>query len=1696
MKEKTQSSANFNVNIQQDNFISACMTGVDPRTGVFSNSTTLFDYSSCFSDARFSFVLNYNSKNMYSNQGYGYGFTDNLSRYDEEKKLLSLSSGQIYKIANDPIEGQPEIADCKYSDFTFKKILLRSPDGAVSQKIYYIMYMNGVVEKLENVDINGDEQTCYVPSVILYGVGGEIQIFWDYNNGIPQLRTVRENKKAINTNTELLSFGYDEKENIKIQVFEDTEYSYSMSLILNTKTLLIQIKNTGLDIFGEHSWKFKYSNVAGKNNLLEEIRYPSGRKDTIEYKRSENTFSLTLPEDSVLYCVWLYQIIPQFMSGIKQIATSYIFNWAGDNDHYSSVEGFLNIRREVIKKIIRTYNKFHLLISERIEAGMTVKHVSYTYNDCDETKTFVYQSPKYQCINKIRTTFTDNASANVKQRDEVVSMEYDEYGNLVKQENDNNTTFLFIYTNIIRRGQQIVETPNGYWVMKSTSIEYPGNVKSNIRKDYIHELFTDSVNGSDSDGGIGSYKIVPIEEELFINHVLVNTTSLTYHWGLKDNVEFGKLKSHTLHCFDRKIVKSFKWDYLFGKLVLRTRNENDDLYSFETVKFNGVTGLIQSSFDGLSKWIEYTRDNLGRIILVTLTSNFDDQKKKKTFQYSYKYKFKEQSGTLNYEVETKDLYGNKIYERYDGLGRMQTVAILKNNSDKERIIHSYKYNELSQLVHEDRFSYKGNEKLSLINIYSYDPWGNINKVRHDDGVEENIVSDVVNRTVTHWLSHGNDSINKTMTEFDINNQPVIFKRYSLDDQYTQLTLERDASGRVVNKKDELGRITHYGYDLQDRVNIITLPDHSVITKSYNKYSEEQLIEQLTFTSFNGKEFEIGTQTFDALNRLKESQAYGVTTKYHYNLDRPLPDEITFADGTTILYENDYGLKNKILSITDKEKKFRNEFLYSYIDDSLIETKYISAHDTYIEKITEDTENSSLVINTTFTHDNNSIDITYKQENYINNDGISKITDENNTEYVYTHDKHGRLTEINSGKIKTEILYDKFSRIGHITESDELGKSALQLVYDEFGREIQRRVALSLTCEKPVPDPFQSLNLLVETMYYANNLIKSRVIKQLKENVEIIRIESFIYDELDRIKNYQCRGDVLTTDKSGKGIRAVAYAYDEVGNICEANSTYVDNSHGDIKFFYDKTNPFLLRRMYNTSTLDFTDYEFSNLGYLLRKKHTQTVGAHSTKAKESIYYYDSSLNLSTIEKTSYENNVVRDSYVTEYKFGNSNKVLFKKILTEGKKTEEISTFRGNDDEIINMIDFKNKMQYQSVNFLHGEAKQINIQNQNDLVKKKIITNNSGTPFFVLNFNNGKYQGSAVPTTDIYGSVSQSDLPVGINGYLYDAHADGYLLGSRLYDAENKRFTTPDNLSPFNGGNLNPYIYCNNNPVNNDDKSGYLTNQHWKIPVYIAGSLSIVSGIATLGGSLAMSSVMMTVFSIFEIGAGILGIKSIQGDGNEHELAIGGVSSSIGLGISLLHAFGKFRYPLSKSLKRFFDFNKSQQTLRNLSFDKKKKEIMGLKYLGYGVSVFDDTYKNKPRLNIYSHGKKTSLIETRLDNSGKLLQVNKLDYEGLDQLLGSIGGINYDNYASIRIIACHSADFGFLTPPLGYDMHQITGLPVKAFQGTVTSFGYPPEILQSSFEKFAHDPHAMQNILKQFASRFEIVHNANYSPKHFS
>lgn len=89
----------------------------------------------------------------------------------------------------------------------------------------------------------------------------------------------------------------------------------------------------------------------------------------------------------------------------------------------------------------------------------------------------------------------------------------------------------------------------------------------------------------------------------------------------------------------------------------------------------------------------------------------------------------------------------------------------------------------------------------------------------------------------------------------------------------------------------------------------------------------------------------------------------------------------------------------------------------------------------------------------------------------------------------------------------------------------------------------------------------------------------------------------------------------------------------------------------------------------------------------------------------------------------------------------------------------------------------------------------------------------------------YDGSTrqVNLYSAFGSVDnvQNGLLPGFNGERLDPFTGVSHLGNgyRAYNPILMRFTCPDNESPFGVGGINPYAYCQNDPVNCTDPSGH-------------------------------------------------------------------------------------------------------------------------------------------------------------------------------------------------------------------------------------------------------------------------------------
>ncbi|SDJ51067.1 RHS repeat-associated core domain-containing protein [Pseudomonas abietaniphila] len=155
-------------------------------------------------------------------------------------------------------------------------------------------------------------------------------------------------------------------------------------------------------------------------------------------------------------------------------------------------------------------------------------------------------------------------------------------------------------------------------------------------------------------------------------------------------------------------------------------------------------------------------------------------------------------------------------------------------------------------------------------------------------------------------------------------------------------------------------------------------------------------------------------------------------------------------------------------------------------------------------------------------------------------------------------------------------------------------------------------------------------------------------------------------------------------------------------------------------------------------------------------------------------------------------------------------------------------------------------------------------------------------------------------------------LGFNGERRESVTGHYLLGAgyRAFNPVLMRFNSPDSLSPFEAGGLNPYAYCVGDPVNFVDPTGHLPS--WAMmAIGIAGgiALGVVSGgVGTfLAGTMAASTAAAAGNTAMVIGVGLelasvgTGIAGTATGGEEGDL-LGKISMGLGFAAGAVGGFG--------------------------------------------------------------------------------------------------------------------------------------------------------------------------------------------------
>ncbi|WP_110972468.1 RHS repeat-associated core domain-containing protein [Pseudomonas huaxiensis] len=167
---------------------------------------------------------------------------------------------------------------------------------------------------------------------------------------------------------------------------------------------------------------------------------------------------------------------------------------------------------------------------------------------------------------------------------------------------------------------------------------------------------------------------------------------------------------------------------------------------------------------------------------------------------------------------------------------------------------------------------------------------------------------------------------------------------------------------------------------------------------------------------------------------------------------------------------------------------------------------------------------------------------------------------------------------------------------------------------------------------------------------------------------------------------------------------------------------------------------------------------------------------------------------------------------------------------------------------------------------------------------------------------------------YG-VQSSDAPLairmGFNGQFREPQG-WYCLGNgyRVYNPVLKRFHSPDRISPFGKGGINPYAYCQGDPVNHTDPTGQFIEWLGSNPLHSLGvNIALMLGniVTTILSPVGGAALWSTRFSLLgaTLGAagasmqlgGIQAAKAVSIAGTLGSLA--GASLRVGLGIQTIY-----------------------------------------------------------------------------------------------------------------------------------------------------------------------------------------------------
>ncbi|MEV6978547.1 RHS repeat-associated core domain-containing protein [Kitasatospora sp. NPDC093806] len=1377
---------------QAGNFGSAVAGGVDPRTGLFNVRISLGNLVGNRNlGPSLPLVLGYSPLNG-TDAGLGRGVSLGLTTYDRDNRLLALATGEQYKVQE---------TDSKVV-LTQKK--LDTVRVAKDRDAYRLVHKSGDVEVLTGPRTG---PALKVPTALLTPAGHGLSLSWDFRGGpVPRLSSVAD---ADDT---LLTVDYTGKTKATLTVLPGRSEGYRVELRFQNN-LLTSVYHYGLGAGSPLVWTFS-SEPIGRQGVwgswITGVTMPGGMSETVTY--AQGGTGHRFPDSAGLPALpYVTRHVRKPGGGRPQTEVTYAYTddnflggnsgaaWNSDLDNlYGILTGYTYGSTESVTtggrttRTTRTYDSYHLQTDETTTRNGCSRQVSTEYYAVVGRR-FEQQDDRFQLPKTRTVTWT---GPDGRSRDEVTRTEFDDAGNPRSRTAPDGTRTDWEFYPAGGSGSDCPPDPNGFTRWPRTVTHTPPATAFDapaLRTSYSYAAH------STPDSRVPT-AVLKATERRYADGLLLRREDTSYGTS---GPEFGRITGLTeVEYPDGEDGDHYSAGHTFtfrsdGEALVQTHQltTHDGLTTTRSQRRSRFTGRLWSATDPQGNGVTLTYDGLGRGL--TRTTNPG------TVYQATETHAHEVGTSAPFVTTSTDPLGNQWRTSRDGAGRPYLGERRPAGGDGAwQVVRRVEYDELGRVTTESVTDQLpgGGTAAALTRTLSYDDWGALSAVGYDDGTGRLTRVDPVALTATVQQLGGGGPVTGTgTTTFDTRGEPVTTERFDLKGASAgRRALEHDGWGRLRRETDELGNTTGYDYDARGRLTRTTLPDGTAVVRGYAPFSADGLATALAVA---GNAY--GAQEFDGLGRLTRTSSGGRTWSYRYDRDAdPLPARVGTPDGQQLGFGYVPELGNALARV--QAGPLTQTLGHDPVTGHLTSAREASPDGDVT--VTRDYTPAGLPRTETTTRSGES-DATTRWT--FSPGGLeTDCTGPDGTARQTVRDAFGRITGITDPAMGVSVSYDAGGRPISWTARDPRSGYTLTttLTLDDFGREVARSTRDGLG---------HTWSLTQE--WLDNDLLARRT---SGSGATLLRDETFGYDGRNRLTSYGCDGPEPPTDARGNAITAQTFGYDAFGNVTRCRSRYADGSEDTATHLYeDPADPCRLTGVTHTGgghppriTLAYdaagrltTDRAGRTLGY-------DPLGRLRSTGPANRYGYDP-LNRLLTQRTDGRTSVLH------YR-GES----LAAVTEDGRPARLLRL--GSGGYVARTRDGRTRL---------------------------LGTDGTGTVRLAAGAD-----GQEAYARTAYGErpVDGADSVPGFTGQRSDPVTGWYHLGNgaRAYDPVLLRFASPDILSPFGAGGVNPYAYCAGDPVNRVDPSGHLSWMAWLgIGLGVAGlALAVVTGgmaIVAAGGVMA-------------------------------------------------------------------------------------------------------------------------------------------------------------------------------------------------------------------------------------------------------